>query len=273
MNKRKRRLVGFTLVEVSLFLAVTAVLFVGIITATQGSIWQQRFYDSVQSYAEFWRGIYSQVSNPQTVGQGNTETAIYGKLVVFGESVDLQGNSVNATTDANYGQQIFIYDVVGDATGTGTGSVVEMLSGLNANVIMKVLDSRGNTEWIPAGEVTDYVPRWGAEIETTTQAEPFTGSILVVRHPQSGTINTLVSKEVIHVNGALQSYNGSTGVMERLLKSKLDSFEPSEIDFCLNPYGYGVATDNRRDIRLAKNARNSSGVQIIDLDSDENRCR
>ena len=101
---RKHKLIGFTLVEVSLFLAVTAVLFVGIITATQGSIWQQRYFDAVQGYAEFWRSIYSQVSNPQTVGSGNAEIAIYGKLVVFGESMDLQGQPVNGATDATYGQ-------------------------------------------------------------------------------------------------------------------------------------------------------------------------
>jgi len=286
----KHKLIGFTLVEVSLFLAVTAVLFVGIITATQGSIWQQRYFDAVQGYAEFWRSIYSQVSNPQTVGSGNAEIAIYGKLVVFGESMDLQGQPVNGATDATYGQQIFVYDVVGDAKGMGTGSVTKMLVELKANVVIKEKDD----QWIPAGEVVDYVPRWGAEIETTRRRDEdekfkkdeklaFKGSILVVRHPRSGTINTLISSKVIEVNDAVaKSRSGgmSDEQMNGLLTSVLsldssddEAFKPREIDFCLNPFGYGVETDNRRDIRIAENARNGSGVQIIDLDSEENRCR
>ena len=266
----KYKLVGFTLVEISLFLAVTAVLFVGIITATQGSIWQQRYFDSVQSYAEFWRGIYSQVANTQTVGKGNGEIAIYGKLVVFGETKNLEGQPVNDVTEANYGQQIFIYDVIGDAKGMGTGSLIGMLGDLGANVVIETPSGSGT--WIPAGEVTDYVPRWGAEIETTEQGKPFSGSILVVKHPRSGTINTVYSKEIIQVNEALVG-GYSREAMNGLLTSKLKDFAASEIDFCLNPFGYGVKTDNRRDIRLAENARNGSGVQIIDLDSDENRCR
>ena len=169
----------------------------------------------------------------------------------------------------------------------GTGSVTEMLVDLKANVVIE----EENDQWIPAGEAVDYVPRWGAEIETTRRDEDkkfkkdeklaFKGSILVVRHPRSGTINTLISSKVIEVNEAVaKSRSGemSDERMNGLLTSVLnssddDAFKPREIDFCLNPFGYGVETDNRRDIRIAENARNGSGVQIIDLDSEENRCR
>ena len=61
MNRRVRR--GFTLVEVSLFLAVTGLLFIGIVAGVQGSMSQQRYNDSVQSFAEFLRSAYSQVMN------------------------------------------------------------------------------------------------------------------------------------------------------------------------------------------------------------------
>ncbi|MBQ1373667.1 prepilin-type N-terminal cleavage/methylation domain-containing protein [Candidatus Saccharibacteria bacterium] len=48
---RRRR--GFTLVEVSLFLAITAASFVGIVAGTQSSIFQQRYNDAVQSFVDF----------------------------------------------------------------------------------------------------------------------------------------------------------------------------------------------------------------------------
>ena len=48
--KHKRK--GFTLIEIVLFLAITGLLFVGIIVGTNNSIGQQRFTDSVQNFAE-----------------------------------------------------------------------------------------------------------------------------------------------------------------------------------------------------------------------------
>lgn len=273
----KHKRAGFTLIEIAIFLAVTATLFMGIVTATQGSIWNQRYFDSVQNYAEFLRSIYSQVSNPQSVGKGNSETtAIYGKLVVFGENFDLQGQEIEDPAKFNYGQQIFVYDVVGDVAGTGTGNAATMLEKLHANVVVK-----GSDGWVPAGEATDFVPKWGAEIETLEPGVSFTGSILVVRHPRSGTINTLYSPTIIQVNQAIGQANGPGGnaaTVENLLSNVLtatgeSAFRVEELSFCVNPYGYRAVTDNRWEIRLAENARNASAVQIIDLDSAENRCK
>lgn len=272
----KHKRFGFTLIEVALFLAITGLLFIGIAAGTQNSIWQQRFYDSVQNYAEFLRSIYSQVSNPQSVGDGRSEYAIYGKLVVFGESVGLDGEDVNEGDT----QQVFVYDVVGDVSGTGTGTAKELLKSLGANVIVA-------TEWwedgkvkqvSPAGIVTSYSPRWAASIEVTDSNALFTGSILVVRHPRSGTINTLVSSEIIEVNETIREANlayaaRNTYDISGLLIDDLDSFESREVDFCVNPYGIGTPSELRRDIRLVSNARNASGVEIIDLDSSENQCR
>ena len=81
--KRVRR--GFTLVEVALFLAITAAIFVSIAVGTQNSIFQQRYNDAVQNFAEFLRSMYSQVTNVQSEGYGRSEYAIYGKLVNFEE--------------------------------------------------------------------------------------------------------------------------------------------------------------------------------------------
>ena len=81
----KRNWRGFTLVEVSLFLAITAAIFVGIAVGTQNSIFQQRYNDAVQSFAEFLRTVYSQVTNVQNESAGRSDKAIYGKLVKFNE--------------------------------------------------------------------------------------------------------------------------------------------------------------------------------------------
>ena len=59
---RKNKL-GFTLIEVSLFLAITGLLFLGVTLGVQNSIYQQRYNDAVQSFANFLGNIYDEVLN------------------------------------------------------------------------------------------------------------------------------------------------------------------------------------------------------------------
>lgn len=275
----KHKKFGFTLIEVSLFLAITGMLFAGIAIGVTNSIWQQRFNDTTQNFAEFLRSIYSEVSNPQSIGSGRSEFAIYGKLVVFGETVGLDGQDL----DLNEVQKVFVYDVIGSASGSGTGDAATMLGDLGVNVIKAVdwwdsAHSRIKTV-DPAGIVESYSPRWASAVEKTGSNTVFTGSILVVRHPRSGTINTLVSDEVIEVNKIVREANhafatpGGSYSYAGTLSSKLSTFTEKEIDFCVNPYGINETSSLRRNIRLVKNARNASGVEIIDLDGNENVCR
>ena len=76
----KKGKLGFTLIEVSIFLAITGVLFVGVTVGVQTSINQQRYNDAVQNFMEFLRSTYSSVSNVQSVlGRGNSEKRFMGK--------------------------------------------------------------------------------------------------------------------------------------------------------------------------------------------------
>lgn len=265
---------GFTLIEILLFLAITSLLFVGIIAGTNNSIAQQRFTDSVQNFTELLRSAYSEVSNPQSAGDGRGDVAIYGKLISFGQRYGLDGKPI---TD-QYEQRIFVYDIVGNADGAYSGSVTEVLGKLESNVavVTKRSDDDRVEEMGPAGEVKSYVLRWGASLETTEQKNPsnpggnlFTGSIMIVRHPRSGTINTLYSEEIIKVNETLEEANLNRSFDEAnalLDENVLKTFEAREVDFCINPAGAEVANDIRRDVRLVKNARNASGIELIDLD-------
>ena len=106
---RKHR-AGFTLVEVSLFLAITALLFMSVTVGVQNSIYQQRYNEAVQSFADFLGNTYSEVMNVQSSGYGRTKKAIYGKLVVFPDNSAGEGEG-----EEEDGQVIYVYDVVGDA--------------------------------------------------------------------------------------------------------------------------------------------------------------
>ena len=290
---------GFTLIEVSLFLALTGLLFMGIVIGTGRSVAQQRFFDASQSFAEFMRSIYSQVANPQSAGSGNSEMAIYGKMISFGQTVDLAGNDTPKDE-----QWIYVYDVVGSADGAMSGDAIGSLVGVKASVVTTEKNSLGDTIVVkPAGLVEAYEPKWGATIETTDMKTTeqkragnnnlYTGTILVVRHPRSGTINTLVSSAVIDVNRLVKTANNTLTRVniqnaENALTAVLGysstdarAFKTQAVDFCVNPEGVNVAGASRWDIRLVKNARNASGVEVIDLDAMSmdsstsviNRCR
>ena len=87
-----------------------------------------------------------------------------------------------------------------------------------------------------------------------------------------------MSSDVVNVNVAVEDFNSDTGsvsvdVLKNLLLSKLNSFSTTEVNFCVNPEGYNTASSRRRNIRIVANARNASGVETIDLDSDDNECR
>ncbi len=265
---------GFTLIEVSLFIAVSGLVLMSVIGMASVAISQQRFNDATQNFAEFLRRVYSEVENPQSIGSGRSQDyVIYGKLVTFGESYDFSGAEVLEQ------QKIFVYDVVGKDATTGTGTTLGMIEWLNMDAIMiqKDIDDEPFVE--RAGMIESYTPRWAAVIDSTANGVPFEGSLLIVRHPRSGKITTLVAKGsdgVIEVNKELDGEDGRADVAfaesSSLIVEKLDSFSSEQIDFCVNMNGYGNTSGSRRDVRILKNARDASGVLIVELDGEENAC-
>ena len=280
MGKRK----GFTFIEIALFLAVTAALFIGIALGMQNSIFRQRYNDAVQNFFEFMRSVYSKVSNPQSPGEGNSDKiAIYGKLIVFGEEYDMDGNKINELD----GRPIFVYDVIGDVKGSKempSGNVLEILAKLNANVVRETYGFNGALTGVELASPEKYEMRWQTELQDLA-GDPFVGSILVVRHPRSGTINTLVLENtVIPVNyerkqaDDIVKAGGTSSSIKNLLKDYLEKttdpkFSTEEVSFCISPYGPGESgTTPRQEIRLLENARNASSVEMIETDGGDNQC-
>lgn len=281
MSKHK----GFTFVEVTLFLAVTALIFIGIVTSVQNSMERQRFDDTVHNFYDFVQSIYSRVSNPQTLGQGNSESAVYGKLVVFGETVDLLGNAI-PEADRN---SVFVYDVVGNVNNQNS-SFLGGLTPANPLVYQWRKDLNGNRvenrNGVEPYYVEEYKPRWSSVIQNTSGGA-YVGSILVIRHPESGTINTLalngvaieVNKRIAEINSTVGGGGSYTTSFSKILNDHLSNssstpFKLEAVDFCVSPYDLGVSGPmDRIDIRIIKNARNASGVQMIDVDDTDNKCR
>ena len=280
---------GFTLIEVAIFLAITGLLFLTITVGVQNSIFQQRYNDSVQNFVEFLRTIYAETMNVQSANSGNSNQAIYGKLVVFGESEDLGGNAINNGSGKN---EIFAYDVIGNAeVDMGTGNIKELLGRIGATVVINSGDE--NATIMPAGIVDTYTPKWAAEIQPICKNAhdcsgsyiPYKGALLVVRHPRSGTVYTFVGDKALEVNKAVREANqkshiGASEINAALASANvlgasgvLDSFSSDkDIDFCVNPNGH-VESDLRADVRIRKGARNSSAIEILaGYRSEDNKC-
>lgn len=282
---------GFTIIEVSLFLAITAILFVGITVGTNNSINQQRYSDSVNSFADFLRNVYSEVSNPQSFGSGNSDQALYGKLISFGQTTNIYGGSNNEG-------EIYVYDVIGNADGKiSSGTYQEALKDLNATLIAyKDENNTGSNSFNRTYQMPEsYIPKWQSRIEGTEKGKSANVNVLIVRHPKSGTISTFVSTDKLDINSDIKSLANKTAVLKKddgscltgeafgvcsEMKSAVTkitntmsniwkSFTYDSVDFCVNPFS---DSSRRQNVRIAKGARNSSGVEILDLDDTNNIC-
>lgn len=242
---------GFTIVEISIFLAITGLLFVGITAGVQNSIFQQRYTDAVQSFADFLRSAYDEVLNVQSAGDGISDSAIYGKVIVFGEDGQPDGSQV-----------VYTYTAIGDVEEKEKANeceawfdVYRLMGCLNTDVA------------INKGIIGSYTPRWSTRIQKTNQPDRFTGTVIIVRHPDSGRVHTAFSKDVISIGEV-----GGISLNDLLQLSDDESrFKEDAIDFCVNPNG-DEYSGSRADVRIEKGASNASGVEVI-MDGDDNECR
>lgn len=270
--KQKRR--GFTLIEVAIFLAVTGALFVAVTAGVQNSIYQQRVNDSVQNFMEFIRQTYAEVSNVQNLdNKGRTDTAIYGRLMVFGETHDLAGESLEPDQ-----HPVFVYTVVGDVLDEPiVGDVKKLLKDLHASITVTEQREDGSGEELRlAGFAESYTPKWATRIEevepvctgSNCEYEPLEGMVLIVRHPSSGVTYTLYHGETEQINEKLRMLrDGGTSVDTNFLN--IDDFGFGQIDFCINPTGEdGVFY--RNDVRIKEGARNASALELVP--DEDNIC-
>ena len=281
---------GFTLIEVALFIALSGLILMGVIISTGNAISQQHYNDSVQNFADFLRGLYSEVSDPKSAGDGRSDYAVYGKLVTFGET---ESNGV-----------IYTYDVIGEADGDlGDSDVLAALLTLKASPIIKSEDPDNPGEYITtyAGFEENYTPTWNAKISLVKNSgldRVDKGALLIVRSPMSGVIYTFaMSGKTVEVRKAIGKAIENSSTTDKIYANPLteflksseespadgfataDGFTIADLDFCLKSEDAQVFNNADRNIRIQKNSHNSSGVVVIDVSADigygegDSRCK
>ena len=257
---------GFTIVEVSLFLALSGFLMVGLILGANISIARQRYNDSVNNFTDFIRNAYADTLNvSNSIDQsGRTQTAVYGKFITFGEP------------DA--GSTIYAYDIVGKAISSSaatSATVLEMLkSELAANIIKSDCASAvcANSFY----NMRSYIIPWDGELQNPNNADGsmnktlFSGAVMVVRSPTTGGIRTYVYRGTtpnFHISPDLQT--NAANVFKTFLNTA-GAFREEQLDLCLDSPDNNLG--NRRDFRILARANNSTGVSVIGLNADDSLC-
>lgn len=266
--KNHQSKLGFTIIEVSLFLALSGLLAVGLIASANSSITRQRYNDSMNDFADFLRNAYTDTMNVSNdsvdasskLNGGRTPTAVYGKFIVFGERDE--NNQVLKT--------IYTYDVVGKAISSGSATSLNILSmlqnELNANIISQsdCASTCTNTFY----RMTSYNIPWDGEVQNPDKSL-FSGAILIVRSPNTGGIHTYVFKGDVARFHTLSGPNKARNSTD-LFKTMLAQLQGEELNMCLDSPDNRNA--NRRNYRILKGANNTTGVYLVGLDDDDSKC-
>ncbi|MBR0403173.1 hypothetical protein IJI55_01310 [Candidatus Saccharibacteria bacterium] len=318
---------GFTIVEVTLVLAISMFLFIGVIGGTSINVTRQRYNDSVQNFAEFLRREYSEVistentrdnslggdapctitspssgtlgNSNQSVQTGRSNCLIYGKLITFGEY----------TPSKNSYDIVYSYDVIGDdidsrelaalnSDANGPYSYIsnEVIRSL-ANVSADVLTVRregGSCKMSPAGNTASYQLEWGAYPQTTSNTN-FRGSVLIVRSPLSGAVDTIVLDDPVPVQEGMNTYRGGLAYNECYqtayrnnfsnysLKTQLTRTSPpyqayqlpsyKDVELCVASDDIFAIGNRKRMVSISSDGHNASAVRVATQDSGDNKCQ
>ena len=266
--QQKNQKHGFTIVEVSLFLALSGFLMVGLIVGANISISRQRYNDSVNNLVDFIRGAYADTLNVANDNEksGRSKTAVYGKLLTFGEP-GLDNNRAAST--------IYSYDIVGKAISSSAATsptVLEMLKNeLEANIIKS--EQHAGIYTNSFYNIKPYNIPWDGELQNPNNADGsinrnlFTGAVLIVRSPTTGGIRTYIYRGTVsgfHKAADLQSNYAS------VFRTFLNQFREGQLDMCLESPDNNL--NNRRNFRILERANNSTGVTIVGLDEEDSKC-
>ena len=256
----KRHNSGFTIIEVSLFLALSGFLMVGLIATANSSISRQRYNDSVNDVAEYFRGVYSEVlnvsMNPDTehaeknLGR-DQYCAVYGKMIVLYPDWNVPG-----VDDSRAFSVIKTYTVLGNIYHSSdelSGSSIKEV--FIEDLALHVRRVNGKKEIHE--ESTHNLP-WQTSLENPDNT-PIRKAIIILRSPTNGSVYTFV-------------YGGDKNPIEgtNFQDIALENATNEDVDICIdspdNVYG------RRRNLRIHANASGSSGVDLIAQDFADNEC-
>lgn len=228
---------GFTIIEVIMFLAISSLVMVVVLSGIAINLNRARYKDSVNSYIDFLKGQYNSTVN--VINNRSKDSPCLGGAIVE----DNVHSSPRGTSECT---------VVGQLIQTDDGRKIKY-SAVYSTVDKSSLDSSADdlvalksAGLISSPNVDEYEVAWGASIKTDKtsggSSAPMRYSILIVRTPTTGIIHTYVLTEA----GKKPS---------QILESG-----SSEKDFVMCVDSAGLVASPNVGVTLRADSINSSGV-------------
>lgn len=211
---------------------------------------------------------------------GRSGCAIYGKLISFNED----------NSDSAY----HVYDVIGRTIEFRSGAIGESTISNLRSVYADVLsffqkpDSSSYSLQL-AGSEYRYNPSADAWLEDTN-GEKFKGEVLIVRSPATGAVHTFWMNRSLNYQTFISGYqNLSASFLNEVVNAAASqgyefaqylneggdpnsSFVVSDLDLCVNSNDFFVGVSRKNNIRIKADGHNSSAIEIVKTDWEENRC-
>lgn len=179
---------GFTIIEVLLFLSISGLMFVALMSGVSTNINQQRYRDSVTSLGGLFQQQYSEVSNTRNDRDDNwrCDASIVEQNLTNGEGRGtsqcvILGRYIRATDN---GTKVEIGNVVGTEPTPGTPLQSD-------STALAAYQPKLSTF-----EQTTREPEWGAVLkDANSRAAVFT--VLILRSPLSGLVRTFAAASTV----------------------------------------------------------------------------
>jgi type II secretory pathway pseudopilin PulG len=245
------RKVGFTIIEIMLFLAVTGFLIAGILIGTGNSINIQRYRDSVSSFQAFFQSQYSEIINASNDKSIRNSSACSGSPTLVGQSdCELLGRLIT-TTD---GKTISVQNIIGKTTVATSSDDITALNNYTFYLPDSATPIQYSLEW-GASVVYDNVVAANA---VRRQAMPF--SVLILRSPSSEVVRTFIKTGLppaIITSAVIKSYITSTNLSNSITMCVVD---PSKINTAVT-----IAQDAllRRAVKINASSTSANGVELL----------
>ncbi|MCL2869538.1 hypothetical protein FWF48_01900 [Candidatus Saccharibacteria bacterium] len=259
---------GFTIIEVTLFFAVTGLLFVTLMAGIGVNVRRERYNDSVNNMREILQDQYSQAANTQNShakqqcikGSNNTvqidtsstsgkeDTGRSPACDVYGRVISFPANSTTFTA----------YNVLGTDYSTVSNTSNDNISVLSSLYLSRDTASKQSLELT-----------WGAwpsrAVSTANEGKfsnnPFSddgpNTILIVRSPLSGSLMTFIGHQDLGTQSSSDPINLSSLINTTASQQALNICVMSS----------DIFSGRARAINVAANASNANGVSIAPLDA------
>lgn len=249
---------GFTIIETTLFLAVSGVLVATMIAGVSVSLNAQRYKDATDSLKNLVQQQYADLSSVQN-GRDNTWSCATNATQAQGGITATNRGQSNCIVVGKYmrieSSDIAVYTVL--ASQTSTSAQTSDLAYMRNNYVYNVV----------ANDVYETTLEWGTEIAWPVEGSgsrspvtPRSVGILFLRSPNSGRVYTFSDNNV----PARDSITNAT--FAGLLSAANESTTRSGRVICVLSDGLMIGNRNDSAVYVRANASNANAVEVITND-------